>query len=87
MKSEPIAIIELVKFVVNAGIAWAVVMGFWQMTEVQQAATLTFVLAIVSLIGALWQRSQVTPVADPKAENVWGELVPLVPADGSKLPQ
>jgi hypothetical protein len=77
MKQEPVAIIEMIKFVINAGIAWAIVMGFWQMTEVQQAATLTFALAVVSLFGALWQRSQVTPIENP-TDN---EGVPLVRID------
>jgi hypothetical protein len=49
-------------------------MGFWQMTEVQQASTLTFALAVVSLFGALWQRSQVTPVERPQ-DNAGVELV------------
>ena len=85
MSSEPIAIIELAKLVVNSLVVWIVVMGIIPMTDVQQAATMTLALAIVSLAGALLQRQRTTPVANPLAYNAEGRLVMLVPEDGSKL--
>ena len=66
MKQEPVMLIELVKILVNALVTWVVVMGFWPMTEQQQVATLTLALAVVGVAGAIWQRSHVTPVSDPK---------------------
>jgi type IV secretory pathway TrbF-like protein len=73
---RPIEVIELIKILVNAAVVWVVVMGFWPMDAMQQAATLTFFLAVVNVAGALWQKNQVTPLVDPKDKT--GE--PLVRA-------
>lgn len=75
MKREPVALIELVKVVVNAALIWVVVMGIWAMSDAQQAATLALAMAVVNLGGAIWQRSQVTPVADPR-DNAGRRLTP-----------
>lgn len=76
--SNSFEIAELVKTVLTAGIAWVVIMGYWPMDPTQQALTLTFGVSIINLGGAIWQRRQVTPLADPKAKD--GE--PLVRISG-----
>jgi hypothetical protein len=85
MKREPIAIIEAIKTIANLVIIWLVLMGYWTLSEEQQAITITLALAIINLGGMFWQRSLSTPVAEPRAENVEGRIVDLVPADGSAL--
>lgn len=63
MDREPVAIIELIKILINAGLVWVVVMGIYPLTDVQQAATLAFVMAVVNVAGAFWQRSLVSSPA------------------------
>lgn len=59
--------------------------GIWQMTDEQFQALMAFVAILIPLLAGFWIRAQVTPVASPRAENTRGEIVPLVPADGSQL--
>jgi hypothetical protein len=66
MGREPVAIIEMCKFVARALLLWLVVMGFWPMTEIQQAATLTLAIGTIDLVGTYFQRKLVTPVSDPR---------------------
>ena len=76
---NPIRNIEALKTLVQVGIAWLVLMGFWPMDAEQQALTITFGITIVNFIGSLFEMNQTTPLAEPKAKD--GE--PLVRASGS----
>lgn len=82
LNNQPIGTIELVKIFANALVVWAIVMGFWHMTDVQQAVTLTMVMAGINLGGAFWQSRQTTPLANPTAKD--GE--PLVRVSGDATP-
>lgn len=75
--TKPVLNIELLKVAVNAFIIWLVVMGYWPMNEMQQAATITFFMALVSLVGGFFQNQQTTPLAQP--EDTDG--TPLVRSD------
>lgn len=60
------ALIEAVKVLLTAGIAWVVIMGWWPMTAEQQAATLSFAVAALGVIGVWATNTQTTSVNDPK---------------------
>lgn len=68
---DPVRDIELVKTFATAVVVWVVVMGYWPLTDVQQAVTLTMVMAGINLVGAWWQSRQTTPLAAPRdTDNV-----------------
>lgn len=62
---EPIRNIELIKIFANSVVVWVVVMGFWPLDNMQQAVTLTMVMAGINVAGALWQNRQTTPLSKP----------------------
>lgn len=62
----PVRDIELIKIFANAVVVWLVVMGFWPLTDAQQAITLTMVMAGIQLTGAMWQNRETTPLAEPR---------------------
>jgi hypothetical protein len=66
---NPVQIIESVKTVVQIAIAWLVLMGFWPMSNEQQLLTVSFGIAIVNLLGTLWETQQTTPLAAPQAPD------------------
>lgn len=76
---NPVQIIESLKTLVQIAIAWFVLMGFWPMSEAQQALTISFGIGVVNFLGVIWETSQTTPLAQPQASD--GE--PLVRASGS----
>lgn len=59
MKSEPVLLVDLIKIVLNSAIVWAVIMGFVDWSDGQQAATIAFAMALINVIGAVVQRSNV----------------------------
>jgi hypothetical protein len=67
MGREPVAVIESLKFVARALVLWLVVMDLWPLTEIQQAATVTLLMALIDIVGTSIQRRLVTPVADPRS--------------------
>lgn len=66
---KPIQIVELLKTVAQAFLVWLVVMGYWPLTEVQQAVTLALVVAVINLVGAYFETRGTTPLADPRAAD------------------
>lgn len=78
MKS-PIRNIEALKSLVQALLAWVVIMGYWPMTPEQQALTMTVGITLVNFLGSFWEMNQTTPLAEPKAAD--GEA--LVRSGGS----
>lgn len=78
-------LIEMVKTFANLFVVWLVVMGFFPLTDVQQATTVSLVMAAINIGGWVIQRGIVTPISDPKIEAKDGELVSLVRADGKPL--
>lgn len=66
MKREPVVIIEAVKTFINLFVVWLVVMGYWPMSDMQQAATISMAMAGVNLGGAFLQRRLSTPVNQPR---------------------
>ena len=83
---DMMGLVELFKTFANLFVVWLVVMGWFHLTDVQQATTLSMVMAGINIIGWIVQRNLVTPVNDPKAVNTEGKLVSLIPEDGSQLP-
>lgn len=69
MGREPVAIIELVKILVQSALLWVIGMGWWQIDNTQQMLTLAFFMALINLVGAFVQRAYVTPVMDPRAPD------------------
>src|SRR5688500_18379719 len=74
---HPIRNIELIKTFATAFVIWIVVMGFWVMDAVQQASTITMLVALINAVGAYIQNRQTTPLAAPEAN----EATPLVRGD------
>lgn len=68
MINSPVQLIELIKTFATAVLIWLVVMGYWVMSDVQQAVTLTMVIAGINLGGAYFQSRLTTPLSDPKDE-------------------
>lgn len=66
MSREPVALIELVKIMVQSALLWVIGMGWWQIDDTQQMLTLAFVMALINLVGAFVQRGLVTPISDPR---------------------
>ena len=62
---DPVRDIELIKTFATAVVVWVVVMGYWALTDVQQAVTLTMVMAGINLAGAYFQNRQTTSLANP----------------------
>ena len=69
MKREPVIIAAAVVALIEATIIAAVAFG-WGINPDQQAALMGVIIAaaavIAPLVGAIWARSKVTPVSDPK---------------------
>jgi len=78
MKREPVAIINAIISLIEAGIAVAVGFGLdW--TGEQVALVMAAVIALGNVIKTILVRDQVTPLADPRnAQGV--RLVPESPA-------
>ena len=62
---QPVRDIELIKIFANAVVVWLVVMGFWPLTDAQQAITLTMVMAGIQLAGSWLQNRETTPLSKP----------------------
>ena len=65
MTNEPVAIIAAIVGLIEAIIALLPLFGV-RLTVEQQAALMGVVVAAGSVVSALWARSLVTPVANPK---------------------
>ncbi len=65
MKREPLAIVNAVITVIEAGLALLVAFGL-DLTPGQVGAVMAFVVALGGLIGTFIVRSRVTPIADPR---------------------
>lgn len=69
MTREPVVIANAIAALVSALIVAAVALGWIQWDETQQAAVMAVVVATVNVVAGLWARSQVTPIADPRAAD------------------
>jgi hypothetical protein len=67
--SEPVMTVGAVVAAVTAGLQFARLMGWLQMTDEQFAGLMTFVGLTLPLLGAAWARAQVTPLSNPKAKD------------------
>jgi hypothetical protein len=74
-KREPVAVINAINGVIQAGIALLVAFGLGWSTE-QVGAVMGFTIAVGAVVSTLASRSQTTALADPKDET--GQ--PLLPA-------
>jgi hypothetical protein len=75
MKREPIAVINSVVTLIQALIALLLAFGVFQLTKEQSGAITSAVVAWGGLLGTLFGRNLVTPVADPK-DNQGNPLKP-----------
>jgi len=66
MKREPVVIINAVVTAIQALIPLLLAFGLTHITTDQSAAISSAAVALGGLIGTIWGRSLVTPVADPK---------------------
>lgn len=85
MNTEPVVTIGSIMAAIGAILAVIVGFDIAPMSPDQQALLMGAAAAILPLVAAFWSRGKVTPVNDPKAENTRGQLVELVPADGSTI--
>ncbi|MCA9883567.1 MAG: hypothetical protein KC615_03590 [Anaerolineae bacterium] len=74
-KREPVAIINAIVGVIEAGIALLIGLGVINLTADQVGYLMAFVVAVGTLLQTIFVRSQVTPVADPR-DNAGRKLVP-----------
>ena len=65
LQTEPVAIITAVTTLVEAIIALLPLFGV-PLTIEQQAAIMAVVVALAGVVSAVWTRSLVTPVANPR---------------------
>ena len=65
MTNEPVAIITAITTLIQATIALLPLFGV-PLTVEQQAALMAVVIAAAGVVSAVWARSLVTPVANPK---------------------
>jgi hypothetical protein len=65
MKREPLAIVNAIIVVIEAGLALLVAFGL-DLTPGQVGAIMAFVVAVGGLISTLILRPRLTPVADPR---------------------
>jgi hypothetical protein len=75
MTREPVAVINSLVTLVEAGISFGVGFGL-KLSAEQVAAIMAVVVALGNLVKTVWARGQVTPVSDPRGSA--GQ--PLVPA-------
>jgi hypothetical protein len=74
MTHEPVAIVNGMTTIVEAGIALAVGFGLdWDAKQI--GLVMAVVVAVGNLVKTLWARSQVTPVTAPRDSK----HIPLVP--------
>lgn len=66
-RSEPVAIGAGVIAVIQALLLMLVALDIWSLSDVQTAAVMAFVTAVVALVGAVYVRRQVTPNAQAEA--------------------
>lgn len=78
LQTEPVVIITAITGLIEAIVALLPLFGV-ALTVEQQAGIMAVVVAVSSVVSALWSRSLVTPVANPR--NNAGEQ--LVPADNA----
>lgn len=72
-QTEPVVIIAAITGLIEAVIALLPLFGVGLTVE-QQAGIMAVVVAVSSVVSALWSRSLVTPVANPR-DNAGNELV------------
>lgn len=66
IQTEPVLTVGALVAVITAGLQFLRLMGWLQMSDEQTNALMTFVSLLLPLLGALWARSKVTPLAAPK---------------------
>lgn len=90
MSDEPVLSANTLVALVSAVLVLAISFGM-PMTEEQRAAILGVVVIVAPIAAALWARSQVTPLADPRdidgAELTRPDNTPALPAQGRMIQQ
>ena len=66
VQTEPVLTVGAIVAVITAGLQFLRLMGWLSLTDEQSDALMTFVSLLLPLLGALWARSKVTPLAAPK---------------------
>lgn len=63
---EPLVVRGAVVLAAEALLAVAVTLGWWPLSEGQQASVAAAIGAIGTAVVVVWSRGKVTPVADPR---------------------
>jgi hypothetical protein len=67
--NEPVLTVGAVVAAITAGLQFARLMGWLQMSDEQFAGLMTFLGLTLPLLGAAWARAQVTPLSMPRAKD------------------
>lgn len=85
MQQEPVVSAGALAGLISAVLLWVRMMNWINWTDDQFNQFMIVVSLALPIATAVWARQRVTPTASPQAENKQGEMVNLVPADGSTL--
>jgi hypothetical protein len=85
MGKEPVASAGALAGLLGAFLIWLRIMGWIDLSEDAYNQTMLLISLALPIATSVWARQRVTPSKDPIGENTNGDLVPLVPADGSQL--
>lgn len=87
MQKEPVVSAASLAGLISAVLIWARMMNWIDWSEDAFNQFMIIVSLAIPIGTSVWARGRVTPVDSPRAENTQGEIVRLVPADGSTLPR